>query len=144
MQLQLVGENGWQSPIVTTDGGGRYEITIQNGPIQGTWFVWILENGKPASDKIGFHSSSGGCDVGTGKQRFCSTGSGCVEQVSLAVRTSRMVEVFVDKNGQFVLQWIMKANIVCGTIDSLSRTVVKCYRKVLWQVCCVPAIGPYK
>ncbi len=70
VQLQLVGENGWQSPIVTTDGGGRYEITIQNGPIQGTWFVWILENGKPASDKIGFHSSSGGCDVGTGKQRF--------------------------------------------------------------------------
>jgi len=70
VQLQLVGENGWQSPIVTTDGAGKYEIVIQYSPIQGTWFVTVLENGQPASDRIGFRTSSGGCDAGTGKQRF--------------------------------------------------------------------------
>jgi len=70
VQIQLVGDNGWQSPVISTDGAGQYEIFIQASPVQGTWFAQILENGRPASDKIGFHTSSGGCDADTGKQRF--------------------------------------------------------------------------
>ena len=70
VQIQLVGDNGWQSPVISTDSAGKYEIFIQASPVQGTWFAQILENGRPASDKIGFHTSSGGCDTDTGKQRF--------------------------------------------------------------------------
>ena len=70
VQIQLVGDNGWQSPIVSTDGAGQYEIFIQGSPIEGRWFATVLENGRPASNRIGFRTSGGGCDAGTGKQRF--------------------------------------------------------------------------
>jgi hypothetical protein len=70
VQIKLWGENGWQGPVVTTSGDGLYEIQISGGPTDGTWWVQIIENGRPASVPIGFRTSGGGCDAGTGKQRF--------------------------------------------------------------------------
>ena len=67
--MKVWGENGFQT-VVTTSGAGLFEVMFQNHPIDGKWFVQMLENDQPASDTVGFFTSAGGCGEGTGKQRF--------------------------------------------------------------------------
>lgn len=68
VQLRAWGD-GWEGSQAT-DGNGLYDFAISSGPIDGKWFVQILEDGRPASLALGFLTSAGGCDAGTGKQRY--------------------------------------------------------------------------
>lgn len=67
--VRAVGPGGWQA-AVQTDGDGLYDLSISDHPVDGKWFLQILENGRPASLSLGFVTSAGGCAAGTGKQRF--------------------------------------------------------------------------
>jgi hypothetical protein len=70
VQLKAWGVNGWQSDVASTDGSGQYMIVINGAPVDGKWFVQVQENGRAASLPWGFLTSAGGCDAGTGKQRY--------------------------------------------------------------------------
>jgi hypothetical protein len=69
VRVKVVGPGGWQS-AVDTSGDGLYDIGIAGQPVDGKWFVQLLENDRPASLALGFLTSAGGCDAGTGKQHF--------------------------------------------------------------------------
>lgn len=50
-------------------GNGGYEIVLSELPIQGTWYISIVDgDGKPVGDIYPVETTSNGCDDGTGRQ----------------------------------------------------------------------------